>query len=1405
LRFAWRTTIALLVVVALAVAGAAVLYVTKDWLVAMGVRLGIETYSTRLNSTLTIQDVALDLFSLTTTVRGITIAERGHTALDAPIHIQQARVKIRLWPLIRRRVILEEVSVSEASVRLEIDRRNHVNLEELFRLLVDRNPGVPSPWNVVIHRFEAEQVAVSMALEDQSVRATLNSIAFQGSFILEPFHLHTELLHGQGQATYRLGQDRLRYPLLQTTAALDLFKNRLVIQQLWVGAEAFALTGQGGLENLREKANLAVAAQFTAELPLATVAPFIPNPSPLVGSIGVQGSIDGPLAHPQLHINAQGARIAVGPYVVSNLDSTMRLAAGRLQIERLALGFAEGTIQGTGELELAQRGFDIQVELADIALTHLLPLVGTTELVLDGHVAGHVRVVSPAFDVARMRAEGQMVLSPPAQPGTTAHPAPLFPLPLALSTRFRVEDRVLILEQTAWAVDGAHGELAGRLAVDGATQLSGALEADLAAPIFTPLGLPAARGEVKLTFGVRGHLPAPRVDADLQLQHASYQGLPVEHLRLVLEADQSELRVLSLSGTQWGAHYQLEATVKLAAPFHRLHRAQATFPIQSVAALRVQVEHLNLAKLPPWLWMPGPLAGELTLRAKGAGPWPEVRGEGQIDIRGLLVHGETLGDVSLMAEGSPTQVTLRRLLAEVGGGQMQASGSLRLPQPVVAVTVVWQGVHLERLASLQGMHLPVTGRLNGSVRAHGLWPDLKAEATVQGPQLTAYGLEVANLQLQATASPREVVLERFTTRIAGAPLTVAGRVTLGGPIDIRLSSEYLALRGFALLPQGFPLDGRVKLDLTGSGALESPQLRGQLQLTGVQAGGMRLGTGNLSFTLDGRRVAFSTAGLRGLSLNGSVVLDETLPATIHLGISSIDLGLLSSQLSGAFKGVLDGDASGAVEVSGQLRALPSLEGQITLERLRLRSNGVELHNSSPLRWQLARGVLRFEAVRLQAQGASCEVRGRVRLLEEQLDIVVSGDGPLAMVGTRIPGVRLQQGLVNTQLNIRGSFAKPIFDGRVLVQDGAMYIAAINETLSQLKGEIQFAEQTIAIQSLQGQLAGGRTEVFGEVRLRGFHLHEVSLTAQANQVRLQYPAGFSAVLDAEVVTSGNAELLRVTGEVGLARARYRQEIDLASLIRQYRQRALEPPAKAQESLQLDIRVSTRDPLRVENRLAKLQLAADLNVRGSPNRPVVLGRVEIDKGTADVAGSHFTAIAGSIDFLNSTRTEPFFDVAADTQKSGYQIHATATGTPRHIDLHLTSEPPLAENDILALLTVGATGQVLAAGVETVLPRRVSAFLTGQFAEEIGRGVGSLVGIDRLQIEPLVGGAQRVGGPKVTVGKDINKDFSVSYSIVVGSTQEHLVTIEYRLTDSISLLGIRDERGDVGGDVKFSLRFE
>jgi autotransporter translocation and assembly factor TamB len=421
-----------------------------------------------------------------------------------------------------------------------------------------------------------------------------------------------------------------------------------------------------------------------------------------------------------------------------------------------------------------------------------------------------------------------------------------------------------------------------------------------------------------------------------------------------------------------------------------------------------------------------------------------------------MMQGEALGNVSLALEGESAHVLLKRLLVGIGGGQLTAQGSIMPLHQLVDVTLAWQGVGLDRLDLLWGLQLPLSGNLNGTAKLQGAWTDLQAGIMVQGPRLAVSGLDVTDLRLKATASSREILLERLTTHIAGARLNAGGRVSWHGPIDIRVSSESIPLRGFAPWSHDLPWNGRVQFDLKGSGTFETPRLRGHMQLVGVQASGLDLGSGQVTFGLDGRQMSFSTTGLRALSLDGSLTLAGTLPTRLHLGMRGLNLGILAGQLSGAPRGTIEGEVSGTVDMDGSLRVFPSMTGRIVLDRLRMRSNGVELQNTSPLRWQLAGGVLQFEAVRLQAQGAHLDMRGSINLGQEQLAITMVGSSPLALLGTQMPGIRFQQGMVASHVSIHGPLRDPVFEGQAMIQDGALYVVALNEHLDQLNGEIQFA-------------------------------------------------------------------------------------------------------------------------------------------------------------------------------------------------------------------------------------------------------------------------------------------------------------------------------------------------------------
>jgi uncharacterized protein involved in outer membrane biogenesis len=182
-------------------AGAAVLYVTKDWIVALGVRVGIDAYNARLNSTLTVQDASFNLLTRTATLRGVSIAEPGSAPLDPPLSAKYATAQVEWWPLLKRQIVLTDVRVSEADVRYEIDATGGSNLEALFRPRTEHKPEKPSPWNVIVRHWEVQQGGGNVVMTDQSVRATFDQLALAGSFALQPRQLHVELTGGQGEVS----------------------------------------------------------------------------------------------------------------------------------------------------------------------------------------------------------------------------------------------------------------------------------------------------------------------------------------------------------------------------------------------------------------------------------------------------------------------------------------------------------------------------------------------------------------------------------------------------------------------------------------------------------------------------------------------------------------------------------------------------------------------------------------------------------------------------------------------------------------------------------------------------------------------------------------------------------------------------------------------------------------------------------------------------------------------------------------------------------------------------------------------------------------------------------------------------------------------------------------------------
>ena len=78
---------------------------------------------------------------------------------------------------------------------------------------------------------------------------------------------------------------------------------------------------------------------------------------------------------------------------------------------------------------------------------------------------------------------------------------------------------------------------------------------------------------------------------------------------------------------------------------------------------------------------------------------------------------------------------------------------------------------------------------------------------------------------------------------------------------------------------------------------------------------------------------------------------------------------------------------------------------------------------------------------------------------------------------------------------------------------------------------------------------------------------------------------------------------------------------------------------------------------------------------------------------------------------------------------------------------------------------------------------------------------LGLNRFSIDPTVvrGERERNSTARLTVGKRITPDLNVVYSQDLRGTEERLVSVEYTLSDRLSLLLTRTQPGGFGFDLR------
>jgi translocation and assembly module TamB len=453
-------------------------------------------------------------------------------------------------------------------------------------------------------------------------------------------------------------------------------------------------------------------------------------------------------------------------------------------------------------------------------------------------------------------------------------------------------------------------------------------------------------------------------------------------------------------------------------------------------------------------------------------------------------------------------------------------------------------------------------------------------------------------------------------------------------------------------------------------------------------------------------------------------------------------------------------------------------------------------------------------MRLVGQDTQVDVAGITNLHDQTINMRANGDANLAVLQGFLSDVR-SSGAANLSATLEGPLKDPVVGGTLAMKNGRVRWFALPHAIEKLDGAARFDSRGVTLDGLTGELGGGAVTFGGRIDKEGYLPGRLDITMNGRDMRLRFPEGMRSLVDADLTLQGTMESAVLSGLVSVKDAVYRESLTTTENLFDFSQEpSLAPAAPAAEALpvRLDVRITAPSTLQIDNRTLRLVANADLQLRGTVDRPVLLGRAEIDRGEALFEGKRYILTRGTIDFNNPTRIEPFIDVEAETRirvpQETYQVTLRLTGPLAQPSFAFNSDPPLGEIEILALVfgdvTPGANAELRQFDETTPQARlfreRAARALTSMLSAEVIRVVEQAIGVDTLQITPSLQdpNAQTSGGldpgMRLTVLKRLSERLYLTYSRSLSSATRdtQVILLEFDQTDRLSWILSRNEDG-------------
>ena len=698
------------------------------------------------------------------------------------------------------------------------------------------------------------------------------------------------------------------------------------------------------------------------------------------------------------------------------------------------------------------------------------------------------------------------------------------------------------------------------------------------------------------------------------------------------------------------------------------------------ASRSLRESHLRLALPRLEDWLPADdVKGNLVLELQAQGPIDALESRGRVDLDSLSIGAVEVSAAALRFRGAGRKLRIEGLHSESVFGHLDAELAVAFAAELWPLAIDLESLSLERegigLSLAEPTHIEwgsTAGRLE-NLRLAGQAGELDLSA------------EWSQGELELAVDARGLQPDVF---LAGTPAEIPKLERADLSLRVQLSDENLrlesqgSLAGLSLIEWPEPID--LAWDLIHAEEL--------LDLRRLEArGGDELSidaSGNLPLSL------FPTPqlseGALDLSLTAQLPL-EPLPgpeltgqfdgtATLAGSWSALTGGLRLQASELHLPNESYPDDLGRGEVSGEL----ILDDGITAKGLTLRFGSlIDTHLDAHLETDLdlPRWIAEPDRMLEESRIAAEFELGALDI--EELEPLLATLGESAE--------RLRKGRVSGTFRVEGALLDAQLFGALKLEELRLRLGSGLPSLDRLNADITLAGERLEIRSLTAELGAAPLELSGDVDF-GAPSPEVALHVAGNDLLLYRSREGKVRANTDITIEGPLEALLVSGKIELTDGRYAPGTNFMNLRRGpsvsggrgFQLFALrETPLR---EMSFDVELTSLEPFELRNSVMQGSMRPRLHLGGTGLVPVLGGTVYLDQLLLSLPASRLELRGGTVAFREDDPFVPVVEIVGQTRSLGYDVRANISGPYDAPEIHLSSTPPVTQEELLLLLMTG-----------------------------------------------------------------------------------------------------------------------